>query len=201
MQKTADTAFPVHGLIAERWSPRAFADTPLDREQVGSLLEAARWAPSCYNDQPWSFLLAMRSDGAAFDRLADCLVPGNAWARSAPLLLLAVARTDFARDGRPNRHAQHDVGLALGNLVLQAQALGLAAHQMAGFDVEKARTTLGVPEGHEPLTMVAVGRSGDPASLPEKLRERELAPRTRKALDSFVFGSEWGEPYTAVTRS
>lgn len=198
MQKTAETSFPVHDLVAERWSPRAFAERPLDREQIGSLLEAARWAPSCFNDQPWSFLLATREEGAAFERLADCLVPGNAWARSAPLLLLAVARTAFARDGKPNRHARHDVGLALGNLVLQAQALGLAVHQMAGFDVEKARATLGVPDGHEPLTMAAVGHPGDPASLPEALRARELAPRSRRPLESFVFGGSWGEPFAPI---
>jgi len=193
MHKPATVSFPVHDLIAERWSPRAFSSEPVSREQLGSLLEAARWAPSCFNEQPWSFLVATRDDEEGFERLAVCLVEGNAWARSAPVLMLSVARTTFERNDRPNRHAFHDVGLAVGNLVLQAQAAGLATHQMAGFDREKARTTLAIPAPFEPVAMIAVGHRGDPATLPKPLAEREHAPRTRKPLASLVHGARWGQ--------
>lgn len=195
MTKRAASTYPIHDLIAERWSPRAFADRSVDRELLESLFEAARWAPSCFNDQPWSFLVATRDEAEGFARLADCLVEGNAWARRAPVLALSVARLDFERNGRPNRHALHDVGLAVGSLVLQAQALGLATHQMGGFDVERARTTLGVPERHEPVAMIAIGYRGDPASLPATLAERERAPRVRREASSFVFGARWGASF------
>ena len=192
MKKTSDTANPIHALLAERWSPRAFTDQPVDAEQLGALLEAARWAPSCFNEQPWRFLVATRTDAEGFARLADCLVEGNAWAKQAPVLMLSVARTTFERNRKPNRHAWHDVGLAVQSLVVQAEALGLSTHQMAGFDAERARTTLGIPDDHEPVAMIAVGHRAEPDVLPEPLREREQAPRARRALDTLVHGASWG---------
>ena len=195
MKKTADVSQPVHPLIAERWSPRAFADTPLGAAEVGSLLEAARWAPSCFNAQPWRFLVATRSgDPDGFERLASCLMDGNSWAKAAPLLILTVAESNFERNGKPNRHAWHDVGLAAENLVLQAQAMGLVTHQMAGFDAARAREVLGIPEGFEPVAMVAVGHPGDPSTLPDPLGEREAAPRERKPLTAIAFGAGWETP-------
>jgi nitroreductase len=191
MKKTAETAFPVHELIAERWSPRAFADRPVDPALLGSLLEAARWAPSCFNAQPWRLLVARREDAEGFERLAACLVEGNAWAKRAPVLMLTVARTTFEHNGKPNRHAWHDVGLASAALALQAQALGLATHMMAGFDAAKAREQLGIPEGYEPVAMIAVGHPGDAGALPEPLAERERSPRTRHALEAIAFGAGW----------
>lgn len=192
MDKIATTSFPVHDLIASRWSPRAFADRRVARETIGSLLEAARWAPSCFNAQPWSYLVATSDDEASFDRLAACLVEGNAWAKRAPVLMLSVARSNFEHNDKPNRHAFHDVGLATENLVLEAQALGLCVHQMAGFDRERARQDLRIPEGFEPVAMLAVGYPGDPDSLADDLRAREVAPRERRELSAFVFGAEWG---------
>jgi len=192
MQKPAETAYPVHDLIASRWSPRAFSDRPVDRETLGSLLEAARWAPSCFNDQPWSFLVATREDAAGFAKLGACLMEGNAWAKNAAALMVTVARDDFSQTGKPNKHAWHDVGLAVQSLVLQAQALGLGSHQMAGFDAGAAQTSLGIPEGYSPVTMVAIGYPGEPDSLPEALAERETAPRARRPLEEFVFGADWG---------
>jgi nitroreductase len=192
MEKRALAAHPLHELIAGRWSPYGFARRELDAESLGSLLEAARWAPSSFNEQPWRFLVARRGDSEAFARLADCLVSGNAWAREAAVLMLSVASTSFARNGKPNRHALHDVGLATQNLVLQAHALGLSTHQMAGFDVERARTTLGIPEGHEPVTMIAVGHPARPDDA--GLRQREEAPRQRRDLAEIVFGAGWDEP-------
>jgi len=194
MDNAADAAFPIHDLMRARWSPRAFSDRSVNSHELRSLLEAARWAPSCFNEQPWSFLVGRRGS-VAFDRLVSCLVEANqAWAGEAGALVLAVASRQFRRNGKPNRHAEHDLGLALGQFGLQATALGLATHQMAGFDVEAARESLKLPEGQEPYTMVAVGWPGEASSLPEALAERERAPRERRGQDEFVFAGEWGQP-------
>jgi nitroreductase len=195
LEKHAETAYPVHELIAARWSPRAFADRPVEPETLGSLLEAVRWAPSSFNEQPWSLLVARADDREGFERLAACLKDTNAWAKRAPVLMLAVATDAFDATGLPNRHAWHDVGLALGHLALQAEALGLSVHFLAGFDPERARTKLDIPAGHEQVTMFALGYRGDPGSLSEPLRERELAKRRRKELRSFVFGASWGSAF------
>jgi len=191
MSKSAQVAFPVHELIAERWSPRAFSERTLDPQTIGSLLEAARWAPSCFNEQPWRFLVASKDDSAGFARMAAALMDGNAWAKAAPLLILSVARTNFERNDVPNKHAWHDVGLAVENLVLQAQALGLATHQMAGFDATSARDALRIPDGYEPVAMIAVGYPGDANALPAPLAEREGAARQRRPLETIAFGAGW----------
>lgn len=194
MKKTSTTAYPIHPLLAERWSPVAFADRGVDAETLGSLLEAARWAPSSYNEQPWRFLVGTRAaDARGFERLADCLVEGNAWARRAPVLILSVASLAFERNGKPNRHALHDVGLAAQNLSVQAEALGLSTHQMAGFDAERARTSCGIPEGFEPVAMIAVGYRAEGDAVPEALRAREAAARSRRALEEVAMGAAWGE--------
>jgi len=192
MRKPADSQSPLHELISERWSPRAFAERSIEPDQVRSLLEAARWAPSSFNGQPWSYLIALKDQPEEFDRLASCLVDGNAWAKRAPLLLLAVAATHFAHNGKPNRHAFHDVGLANENLVLQAGAMGLVVHQMAGFLPDRARELYEIPEGQEPLTMIAVGYPGEVDDLPEPLRARETTPRSRKPLAEMAFSGKWG---------
>lgn len=193
MRKPAETQAPVHELISERWSPLSFAKTNVEPEKILGLLEAARWAPSSFNQQPWSYLIATKDQPEEFDRLASCLVDGNAWAKRVPVLLLAVAAMHSERTGKPNRHAFHDVGLANANLVLQAVAMGLVAHQMAGFLPDRARELFAIPEGHEPLTMIAVGYPGEVDDLPESLRARETSPRTRKTLSSFVFCDKWGQ--------
>lgn len=194
MEKPAETQYPIHETLRRRWSPRAFSDRPVEPEKLGSVLEAARWAPSSNNEQPWSFFVAPKTSPSEHDRLASCLVEGNQWARQAPVLMLSVAKLYYERNGKVNRHAFHDVGLAAGNLVVQATALGLFVHQMAGFDVDKAREVFLIPEGHEPVAVLALGYPGDPDSLPDKLRERELAQRTRKPLKEFVFIRQWGQP-------
>ena len=195
MQKRAMTRYPVHDLIAERWSPRAFEDRAVEPQKLGSLLEAARWAPSCFNEQPWRFFVAARGELERFERLASCLTEGNSWAKAAPVLMLSIAKRTFALDGRPNRFGEHDVGLAAENLVLQATALGLSVHQMAGYDANRAREVLGIPDDFQSMAMIAVGYRGDAAKLPERLREREQAERKRKPLDEIIFGAAWGEPH------
>lgn len=202
MEKPADAQYPILDLLRRRWSPRAFADRLVEPEKLRGLLEAARWAPSSYNEQPWSFLVATKDDPENFQRLLSCLVEGNqAWAQFAPVLMISVARLNFAQNGQPNRHAFHDVGLAAENLVIQAMALDLMVHQMAGFYPDKAREVFRIPPGYEPVAAIAVGYPGEPDRLPEKLRQRELAPRTRKMLREFVFGGEWGRPAGMVAQS
>ncbi|MFQ5818024.1 MAG: nitroreductase family protein [Terriglobia bacterium] len=199
-QKPADTEYPIHELLRQRWSPRAFAARSVEPEKLRSLFEAVRWAPSSFNEQPWSFLVAIRETPGEYERMLSCLVEGNIrWAQNAPVLLLSVAKLHFERTGKPNRHAFHDVGLGAENLVMQATALGLTVHQMAGFQVEKARALFGIPEGYEPVAMMAVGYAAEADSLPEELRARELAPRTRKALEEFVFTGGWGKASPLVS--
>jgi nitroreductase len=195
MEKRATTGTPIHDLLARRWSPRAMdPDRRVAPEMVRSLLEAARWAPSCFNEQPWRYLVFDGSDPEVLEAARGCLAEGNAWARRAPLLLLSVARDTFTRNGKPNRHAQHDVGLATENLVLQATALGLATHAMAGFDAGRARQAFQIPDGFTPLAMIAVGHPGSPDDLEEGLRQRELAPRERRPLEEIAFSGGWERP-------
>ncbi|MCU0266996.1 MAG: nitroreductase family protein [Actinomycetia bacterium] len=165
---SATTAVPLHPLLAARRSPRAFDPEPLTDRQVAALLEAARWAPSAMNAQPWQFVVGRHGD-PAHKALFDALAHGNqVWAASAPLLVLALARTTSA-DGSPRPTAPYELGLAVAQLVLQAQADGLVAHQMGGFDAGLAAADLGVPAGWEPLVVVAVGRPGDVRALPDRL--------------------------------
>lgn len=193
MDKPAPVQYPVHDVIKRRWSPRAFAERPVDTGALRSLFEAARWAPSSNNEQPWRFIVASQDDRTAYDRLLACLAEGNRkWAYRAPVLILSVASMNFEASAKPNRHAFHDTGLAAENLALQATAFGLVAHPMAGFDVEKARAEYKIPSGYEPVAMIAVGYPGDPAVLPDHLRERELKPRNRRPISDFVFAEQWG---------
>ena len=193
MDKPAQTEIPIHDLIARRWSPRAFDERPVEADTLRMLFEAARWAPSSNNEQPWRFIVATKDHATEWNRLFDCLVEGNqTWAFQAPVLMLSIASLNFEDDGKPNRHAFHDTGLAVENLVLQATAGGLVAHQMAGFDVEKARADLRIPAGHEPVAMIAIGYPGNPNVLPERLRERELRPRSRRPIGEWTFWGQWG---------
>ena len=195
MEKPAPSKFPIHQLLADRWSPRAFDERPIEPEKMHSLFEAARWAPSSNNEQPWRFLLATKDRESEWNRFFDCLVEGNrTWAYRAPVLILSVASLNFEENAKPNRHALHDTGMATENLVLQATALELVAHQMAGFDAEKARADLKIPSGYEPVAMIAVGYPGDPSILSDRLRQREQALRERNGVSAFVFVGEWGKP-------
>ena len=197
MDKRAAVEHPVHDLILRRWSPRAFAERPVPPDALRAVFEAARWAASSMNEQPWRFLVAQRADEESFGKALACLAPGNrVWAEDAAVLVVAVAQWGFARSGRPNRHAFHDVGQAVALLSLQATERGLVVHQMAGFDPDKARETFGIPDDFEPLTAFALGYPGDPGSLSGELRTRELARRERRPQRDFVFsaGGPWGEP-------
>lgn len=195
IQKSAETQVPIHDLIGQRWSRRAFSETPVERDKLLALFEAARWAASSSNEQPWAFLVATRDHPKNHEELAGVLVESNrAWASKAPVLILTFAHTQFEKDGRPNRYALYDLGQAVANLSLQATHLGLTAHQMAGFDVEAARQRFAVPAGWEPASVIALGYPGNLDSLTESLQQRETAQRKRKALERFVFSGTWGHP-------
>ena len=193
MEKRAETIYPIHDVLERRWSPRAFADRAVEAEKLRSLFEAARWTASSMNEQPWSFILACRTHAEDFEKAAACLMPMNrAWAQNAPVLVFAIAKKAFSKNDQPNRVAVYDLGQAAANLVMQATSLGLSVHQMAGIDVQKVRDTYGVPAEFEPVTAMAIGYPGDPESLPEELRRREVAPRTRRPHEQFVFSHKWG---------
>jgi nitroreductase len=200
MQKEAVTDHPVHELIRNRWSPRAFADKPIPEDVLRSLFEAARWAPSSNNEQPWAYLIASKDDEVNFDKTLGTLVEFNAgWAKNAAALAIAVAKLAFANNHAPNRNAQYDTGAATALLSMEATARGLMVHQMAGFHPEKARQAFAIPEEWEPIAAIAIGYPGDPDSLPPKLKDRELAPRTRKPIRDFVMTGSWGHtaPFAA----
>lgn len=194
MEKPASSAHPIHEVLTRRWSPRAFDPRPVPHKVLSSIFEAARWAASSMNEQPWTYIVGVRDeDPDQFERLADTLFPGNAWARNAPVLALSVAKKTFSANGQPNRVAIHDVGAASAGLVFQAMTEGLFVHQMGGFDAEKARQTFHIPDGYEPVAMLALGYPGNPEKLDEKLKEREMKARTRKPIHEFVFRGMWGE--------
>ena len=199
MEKPAETQYPIHELLQRRWSPRAFSDKSVSLEQMRSLLEAARWAPSSNNEQPWTFLVATKQDQTDYDRLLNCLRPTNQlWARFAPVLAMSVAKLVFTDDGEPNRHALHDVGMAVENLVVQATALGLMVHQMAGIYPEKVRELYGIPAEYDVVAAIAIGYPGDPSILPDRFRQRESAKRSRKPIADFTFAGYWGRPSPIV---
>lgn len=196
--KPTPTAYEVHELITRRWSPRAFAPTPVPDGVLAQLFEAARWAASSSNAQPWRFLLT-RAGEASFQKLHSCLSRGNQpWTERVPVLLLGVTDTVFAAKGdkpaRDNPTAKHDLGLAAANLALQATALGLYVHPMAGFDQDKVREVFAIPSPYEPVTVTAIGYLADLDTLSEADREREEAPRSRKSLREIVFEGDWGKP-------
>ncbi len=194
MNRPANNQYPIHDLIRQRWSPRAFDARPIEPAKVQSLLEAARWAPSSFNEQPWAFLVGTKDQPAEYAKVLECFIEFNqGWAKAAPMLMLTVAHLTFDKNGNPNRHAFHDVGLAMGNLAMQATADGLFLHQMAGIMPDKAKQVFAIPDGWEAVAGVAIGYPGDPATLGEQLRERELAERTRKQLSSCVFSGAWGK--------
>lgn len=173
----------LHEVVEGRWSPREFTNEHIDSETLTALFEAARWAPSSYNAQPWRFIVATKEDADGFARMLACLNEKNQeWAKSAPVLAISVARRTFEKNNQPNRYAFHDVGLAMGSLLAQATALGVSVHQMGGFNRDKTRTEYGIPEEYDPVAAMAIGYSDEP--VPENRARRELGEQ--------VFAGEWG---------
>lgn len=189
-QPSTEGVLPV---ILERWSPRAFADRAVSQTDLKKIFEAARWAPSSYNEQPWRFIVGHRNS-ETYKKIADALVPFNqAWAQSAPVLILSVARTRFSHNDSPNNYAVHDLGAADGFITLQAASMGIATHQMAGFDQAKAREAFDIPEVYAIGSVMALGYQGDPSSLGEHYQGQEQSPRSRKPLSEIVL-LDWDRP-------
>lgn len=192
MQKSADFGSPVLDVIQKRRSRRAYADKLVEPEKIHSLFEAARWAPSSLNEQPWFYIYATKDQEALWNNIFDALKEGNKiWARHAPLLILSLARKNFIRFDSPNPSARYDLGAANAFLSLQAAHLGLNVHQMAGFDPQIAIKNLGVPDIYEPVIVMAIGYPGDVEMLPENLKAREFAPRERYVEQEFVMNKSF----------
>ena len=184
--KIPSTQYPVLELIKNRWSARAFTDTPLTDETVHTLFEAASWAASANNEQPWQYIYAHRGT-PGFDQLWNCLMPGNQpWAKNAAILILSVARKTYAANGNPNAYSWHDLGMANATLFLQATAMDIYGHPMAGFSKDKAKEALGLTDDQEPVCMIALGYLAAPEVLEEPFLTREVTARTRKALSEIV---------------
>jgi nitroreductase len=191
MKTITPTDLGIHELIANRRSPRIYQQTPIDDETLVRLFEAARWAASGRNRQPWNFFMATKENREEYLRIFDCLGEGNQqWARTAPVLMVVVAQVE--ENGAPIRTALYDTGLAVSNLTIQAMAEGIMLRQMGGFDREKARQLYHIPATHEPVVAIALGYPAHPETLPLEMREREQAPRLRKPLSEFVFSGKWG---------
>ncbi len=195
--KKIETKSAIHELIASRWSGRAYDSSRLlSREQIISLVEAARWAPSCFGDQPWRFIIFDKATNqSGWEKALACLAEGNqSWAKDAPLLLLACADSIFSQNGKPNRWGQYDTGAASLNLCLQATALGLMVHQMGGFDADKTKTYFSMPEKFTPMAMMTVGYQLAEIAMPDDIKEREYNARARNTLDENFFEGNWGSP-------
>jgi nitroreductase len=198
MSKRVETRYAVLPALADRWSPRSFDPREPEPEKLQSIFEAARLAPSAHNTQPVRFLVVRRSDEETHAKLFACLSDGNrVWAHSAPLLVLAcVMRQRFSQERAafvPYPHAMHDLGLAVMSMILQAQALGIHCHPLAGFDPEQAQSAFAIPALFEPAVVIATGYLGDPDTLPDGLRAREVGPRTRRPLEELVFERAWAQ--------
>lgn len=196
--RRAVTSVPINELSARRWSPRAFdATRGVSPVQVAALVEAARWAPSCFGAEPWRFLIWDRAqDAAGWQQAYDCLSDNNRkWCKNVPLLFLACAASSFEHNGQPNRWSHYDTGMAALALSLEAVAQGLVAHQMGGFDIPKVRAAFGVPDDFMPMAMIAVGYQAAPEVLDdEETLKKELKPRARKPVAERFFGGRWGAP-------
>jgi len=184
--KIAQTKFPVSEIIRNRWSARSFSEQAISNEDLDTILEAASWAPSAVNEQPWLYFAAQKgSEG--FQKIFDTMAGGNQiWAKNAAAYIVSVAKTTFEANQKPNIIALHDVGMANANLLLQATDLGIATHPIGGFDKEKLSEVLQLSENQEPVLIVILGYLDEADKLPDPFRERELTPRTRKSLADFV---------------
>ena len=198
MENPAVTEIPIMESIYKRWSPKIFSEDPVSNEHLKQIMVATSWAPSCFNAQPWSFIIGTHENNETFEKLSECLMPLNReWAVEAPVLMLAITELNFPHNGNINRHATHDLGLALGNLLNQATILDIHAHLMAGFSIEVARENFGIDDTHDPVTMLAMGYHADMNEITEEFQEKGLPPRTRKSLNQIVFGGSPQESFFA----
>ncbi len=189
----------IHPLISKRRSVVSFSPDLPDHKDMKLLFDAARWAPSSRNAQPWSFIYALKDEGAEFEKLADLLNDGNYWAKEAPALILTLAQVISDYNNKPNAYAMHDLGMATANLMIQATSMGFYLHPMAGFNAEKAVEVFKIPEEFKPAAMIALGYHGEIDHLPVELKRRELKKRSRKNLNEFVFQGTFGNPASKIS--
>ncbi len=193
MEKPAVTSLDIHPLIKSRWSPRAFKTREVEAEKLRRIFEAARWAPSSFNEQPWRFIVGSKG-GDTWDKLYGCLIDFNQkWNHNVPVLLMSVGKKTLTRNGRPNAVFHYDVGQSMAYITLQAVSEGLMVHQMGGFSKERARGLFRIPDDFEPLTMMAIGYQDEASVLPSDLEQQETAPRQRKPARDLVFSGNFGE--------
>lgn len=192
----AKTNHPVHELIRNRWSPRSFSSKPVEREKLLSILEAARWAPSCFGEEPSRYVVATSDDPEGLKAAQSVVAEGNSWAYAAPVLICSIAKSAFTQNDKPNRWAEHDLGAASMSMFIEAFNQGLVMHEMGGYDPEKAREVFGIPEGHESVAMIAVGYLDPPEKIKDNERwyAGEIAERTRKPMEEIVFANRFGQP-------
>lgn len=187
MENPTKNKYPVYPLIKMRWSPRAFSDKPVEKEKLQSLFEAARWAPSSMNEQPWRFIVGQKGE-ATWEKIHDSLVEFNQrWAIQAPVLVVNLAKKTFTYKGRDNTTFMYDTGQAVAFLIIEAVNQGLVAHQMGGFHAEKISELFGIPEDFLPISVTAIGYQGDPMQLPEDMIKPEFRERERRTLNEQVF--------------
>ncbi len=192
-KKDARTTYPIHELLKQRWSPRAFAAKPVEKETLRSLFEAARWSPSSYNQQPWRFVIGQNGD-ESYKKIMDSLVEFNQkWASTAPVLVAVIGRTINNNGEGKNKVYQYDAGQSVAHLSIEAMYHGLYVHQMGGFDPQKIVAHFSVPGEYHPLTVLAIGHLGDPEQLEGGMKKSELAERSRFDFDDFVFSGNFGE--------
>jgi nitroreductase len=197
-KKSAKTIYPVNELSKIRWSPRAFSKKTVEKEKVRSILEAARWSPSAGNLQPWRFMIGLRND-ETWLKIFECLDEGNkVWVNPVPVLILTIGEKSYLSKSRVvlNGYYGYDTGQAAAHLSIEATYQGLFVHQMAGFDHVLATTSFAIPSEFQPLSVIAIGYIGDPETLPEDLKKRELAERKRKGFNEFVFSGTFGQKST-----
>ncbi len=192
--KLAQTSAGVHALVRQRWSPRSFSSREVHPDDLKLMLDAARWAASCFNEQPWRFIVGANPRTATYKKLLECLVEANRqWAKAAPVLMLTLGKRTFTHNAKPNHYGLHDAGLALAGVMLQATSMGIFVHGMGGFEHEKARTAFAIPDDYEMGAAVAIGYLGDLSGLTGKTLDQELAPRTRKPLEEIAFEDSFGQ--------
>ena len=195
MKKPAITEQPIHSILSDRWSSRAYdPDQLVSQESFLSLMEAARWSPSCMGDQPWQFITFHKKDATSWTQALNCLSVGNQnWAMDASILILACARQSFSNNEKPNRWNQYDTGAACENICLQATSLGLVAHQMGGFDVEKSRQLFQIPGQYDLMSFIAIGYPLAVEKISAEALVKEKEARKRKPLREIFYTNQWGK--------
>ena len=192
MEKPTNNIYPINDLVKKRWSPRAFGETPVEDEKLKSLFEAARWAPSAFNAQPWRFIIGQKGD-ETYAKILQSLVEWNQqWAGKAPVLILNIAAKTFSHNGKPNAIAQYDLGQAVAFMLTEAVNQGLVSHEMSGFDAEVAARLLQIPDDFQAVSVTAIGYYGDADLLPEDMLKSEMEERKRMSLDELVYTGDFG---------